>query len=80
MHYQLIYFCQNIKHLRETGGYSYAETAKALHTSVKTLKSIESGIVPSRVSMRIIWYAADFFGVPAPSLLLPQENSGTIYL
>jgi len=80
MYYQQAYFGQNIRHLRESGGYSYTETAKALHTTVKTLKLIESGTIPSRVSINTIWYAADFFGIPPASLLLKPQNSKTTYL
>ena len=80
MYYQQAYFGQNIRHLRESGGYSYTETAKALHTTVKTLKLIESGTIPPRVSLEMLWHAASFFSVPAVCLILQPQNSETMCL
>ena len=67
-------FCDNIAILRKRNNLSYSKMAKILHTSVKSLKSIENGVVPKRVSVDIVIYASKFFKCKAANLFL--ENFG----
>lgn len=46
--------------------------AKLLHITVKTLKSLELYIIPSKVSTRLLWYTQEIFGV-APFYMLAYK-------
>ena len=50
--------------------YPIYEMAKILHTTVKSLKSIENGKIPSRVSVRIVINASVAFKCKAADLFL----------
>ncbi len=68
------YFCENIAILRTRHNLSHCEMAKILHTSVKSLKSTESGQIPNRVSVDIVFNASKRFKCKVSNLF--SENLG----
>lgn len=71
---QLENLCNNIAILRKRNNLSYSDMSKILHTSVKSLKSIESGHIPKRVSVDVIFYASRCFNCNLSNFFL--ENLG----
>ena len=75
LNYTDVYLCQNIKNLRLEHGYSLSYTAKALHISVRTLNSIEKGVLPKYANPDIAANAAKLFQVDERSLYLAHTNT-----
>lgn len=48
-------FCDNVKELRKANRLSKREMADKLHIGLKTLDNIEKGILPNRLSLRIVF-------------------------
>ena len=67
-------FCKNIKALREYCDLSKNEMSKNLGISVKTLEMIESGIIPKRLSCKIVYRIYDKFDI------LPQNIFKPLYI
>ncbi|MBQ7010141.1 MAG: helix-turn-helix transcriptional regulator [Clostridia bacterium] len=56
-------FCNNVKKLREIHKISKQQMAKILGISVRTLTSIENGIIPPRASVDIIFNLCSYFPI-----------------
>ncbi len=56
-------FCKNIKKLRASHHLTKTEMSERLGISVKTLNTIESGEIPKRLSLKVVYAAMDAFGV-----------------
>lgn len=69
-------FCDNIANLRKKHNLSLSQMAKILQTTVKSLKIIESGKIPSRVSVRIAFNASRKFKCRMCDLF--AENLGEV--
>ena len=60
--------CKNIKKLRNAEGLTQQDMAKALRIGNETLRSLENGIIPPRVSASIIIKISKLFNI-APAYL-----------
>ena len=67
-------FCVNIRSLRTRCGLSKQTMAHILGIGVKTLTTLESGVVPRRLGGSVLIRAAEFFGMSTDALFLPLEE------
>ena len=56
-------FCENIKNLREAHHLSEKEMAKILGIGVERLQSIEKGILPPKLTVRILFHIQKHFHI-----------------
>lgn len=70
---ELLYLCRNIKYLRNVHKISKKEMASILGIGVKSLRLIEKGIVPSRLSSEVIFNLHKNFGVKYSDMFKPIE-------
>ena len=68
--YDIRIFCENIKKIRENKKLSKREMAKLLGISVYSLNIIESGKVPHRLSIDIVYNINSSFGISPNELRL----------
>jgi len=68
---ELQIFCQNIKLLRQKNHLSQRKMARAMGICVQTLRTIESGTFPPRVSYQMLFYTSRFFHIPLDDLFSP---------
>ncbi|MBQ5321300.1 MAG: helix-turn-helix transcriptional regulator [Oscillospiraceae bacterium] len=64
-------FCENIRYLRKKNGLSEKEMAKKLGIGIKSLNSIESGYLPPRVTVDIIYAIYENFGILPKDIFYP---------
>lgn len=62
-------FCNNVKRIRLELGLSKEEMAERLNISVRSLSIIESGSIPKRLSVQIIYTICDEFEVTTSEVL-----------
>lgn len=62
MHEEKI-FCENLKNIRKSYGYSKVKMARLLGIGVKSLSLIESGIIPPRLGCEVLIRITNTFGV-----------------
>lgn len=67
-------FCKNIVLIREKYLFSEREMARSLGISVRQMKKIEKGVLPDRMTARIIFRASRCFGVPPRELFLKRDE------
>lgn len=67
------FFCENIRLIREQNRLSHEEMAKRLGISKKSLLSIESGILPPRLSCSILFRIEREFGVSPKDMFAPPS-------
>ena len=60
---EIAIFCANLKCLREKKGLTRREMASCLDIGVETLKRLERGEIPPRVSIEVILRASKVFGL-----------------
>lgn len=68
---EMAIFCANLKHLREKEGLTHKEMAACLGIGVETLKRLERGEIPPRVSVEVIFRASTVFGLHPKELFRP---------
>ena len=68
-----LYFCRNVRYLREKNRLSLSAMAKIMHVSVKSLKRIESGDIPDRTLISVVSNLAEYFQIPGNRLFSPLE-------
>ncbi len=73
---EFLIFCKNIRLLREKYNFSKKEMAKILGISEKTLSLIENDIVIERLSSKVIFRTARYFGIQ-PAYLFHEEKIKT---
>lgn len=61
--------CDNIRYLRRKHGLSRTAMARKLHVTVKTLDSLEAGLIPPRISITFLYYIHREFGISPEQLL-----------
>ena len=66
--------CGNIKTLRAKNNLSEHEMATKLKIGVKTLRNIENGDFPPRLSCEILFRIQHHFGILPQHLFIPIEN------
>ena len=71
---EFVIFQNNIKFLRKKENLSKKDMAKLLQISVNSLNKIESGIMPERLGIGIVFRIQQVFGV------LPREQFQHIYI
>ena len=64
-------FCRNVFLLRKYAGMSQKELAAILHISVNTLRKLESGTIPQRINIEVIFILASTFHIPPADLFKP---------
>ncbi|MBE6674957.1 MAG: helix-turn-helix transcriptional regulator [Ruminococcaceae bacterium] len=67
--YYINLFCENIKYLRKKHNLSKAEMAKRLNVGIGSITSIENGILPPRLSARVLITIEESFNVSASKIL-----------
>ena len=60
---QLQNVCANIRYLRAKHGLSRTAMARRLHISMKTLDSIEAGVMPNKCGINLFFYIHREFGI-----------------
>lgn len=73
LNYEAEIFGKNIAYLRKSSGLSKSKMAKILGIGIKSLEKLESGIIPPRLSSRIIFNIYYSFGV------LPKDQFKPLY-
>ncbi len=63
-------FCRNIKKLRVSHNLTKTEMAKILKISMHTLNKIESGELPKRLTVKVIYAIVDEFDISADDLFI----------
>ena len=64
-------FCDNVKKIRELHHLSLQEMAEKLHIGVRSLSMIENGILPPRLSVKIIFLLCRNFEIYPSQLFTP---------
>ena len=64
-------FCDNIVFLRKQRKLTQKETAKGMGICLATLRSIERGTFPPRVSYKVLFYTSRFFDLSLDDLFNP---------
>ena len=65
----ILTFCANIKKLRIKENLSKTKMCKILKISTLSLKSIENGILPKRISCNVLLRACVYFNLKADDIL-----------
>lgn len=74
---ELLFFCENIKLLRINNGLSEKEMAQLLGIGTKSLRSLENGVFPPRLTCDVLFRAKKHFGVLPKDLFLPPQQFAT---
>ena len=61
-------FMLNMTWLRRTHGLSKKQMSKICHISIQSLNKIESGILPPKLNVDIVFHIQKHFGIPAADL------------
>lgn len=67
-------FCCNIAYLRKKHGMTQAEMAKILDVGVGTVRKLEHGIIPPRLSAAVVCRVSDHFHIHPSTLFSPLER------
>ena len=70
---QFLNLCALIRELRQRHNLSQREMAALLGVGVHTLRQLEAGRVPPRVSVRIVYRIYDAFGIPPAAQFDPER-------
>ncbi len=70
---EIAVFCQNVKLLRVSRGLNQKEMAKLLGIGVQSLRQVEHGVLPPRLSCDIVFHLHQKFG------LSPSEQFQPLY-
>lgn len=65
-------FCENLKKLRLEFGYSKKKMAEILNIGIKTLTTIENGMIPPRLNCEILFQIYTRFGI-RPSDIFDED-------
>ena len=68
-------FCENIVRLRKKNGLSCKVMAKRLGVSEKTIRALESGVLPPRLSCAILFRIEREFGVSPKEMFQPADGA-----
>ncbi len=60
---QLQTFCETVRRLRQAHGLSQRNMAKQLGIGVGSLRKLERGEIPPRLSVEVLYHIYDTFGV-----------------
>ena len=62
-------FCENVKYLRTVNNLSKTSMAKKMGVCKKTLESIEQGVVPERITCKVLFNIYTNFGIEPPDMV-----------
>lgn len=65
-------FCDNVRNLRMTHHLSRTAMAKRCGVSLTTLDSLESGVLPKGMTVKVFFCISQSFGIPIPQLFQPM--------
>lgn len=71
MQKESVVFCQNIKKLREAEKLSKKDMSKRLGIGVKSLTMLENGIIPKRLTCKIVFKIQDEFNIHPKNMFKP---------
>ncbi len=70
-------FCSNVTYLRKKHGLTQAQMAEIMDVGVGTVRTLERGTVPPRLSAYVLRRLCDHFHISADTLIAP---SGKLHL
>ncbi len=73
---ELLFFCRNLKTLRQVCGYSKGKMARTCGIGRETLSRLERGDVPPRLSCAVLSRVYEHFGILPSQMLFPWEGEG----
>ena len=62
-------FCENVKYLRSVNNLSKTAMAKKMGVCRKTLESIEYGIIPEKITCKVLFNIYTNFGIEPPDMI-----------
>ena len=68
---EMRWFMENVRALRKRHGLSKEKMARLLHIGVGSLSKIESGQMPPRMTVEVVFNIQDHFRLSPESLFLP---------
>ena len=77
--HSLNYICKNVRILRIINHLSLQKMAKITGIGVGSLRKLEAGILPPRLSCDFVFSAADYFQIPAHVLFCPIPGMEELY-
>lgn len=72
---EFLILCDNFKLLRKTNGLSQKEMAKLCGIGIGSLRKMEKGEFPPRLTMEPIFKASRYFKIPPAKLFAPLGNT-----
>lgn len=72
---QSLIFCRNVLILRKENHLTQEKMAKLLGISIHSLRSLENGKIPPRLSCDVIFRIYIFFGVHPRDIFSPLEDN-----
>ena len=66
-------FCRNIAYLRRTHNLTQAQMARIMGVGVHSIRLLERGILPKRLSYMVFYPLCDYFNLSADALFTPME-------
>jgi len=75
-----IFFCENVRFLRKKYHLTQKEMAKDLKIGIKSLRALERGEIPKRLSCDILFSIHERFGILPKDQFWPLEKDEAIRL
>ena len=72
------FLSHNVLYLRETHNITKKEMAKILGIGIKSLNKIERGLLPPKLSVRVLFRIRDRFGIPLSLLVSKKMGERTV--
>ena len=66
-------FCSNIRYLRKTHGLTQAQMADIMGVSISTVRLLENGTLPKRLSYVVLFPLCEYFDLSYDALFVPME-------
>ena len=64
--------CHNIRFLRRKYGLSRTAMARRIHVTIKTLDSMEAGVIPDRIGIYFLYYVQQAFDIAPQDLMMTR--------
>ena len=61
-------FCRNVLYLRKKHGLTQVQMAKIMNVGVGTVRLLERGVLPPRLSADVLWRLHDYFHLSVSQL------------
>ena len=66
-------FCNNIRYLRKTHGLTQAQMADIMGVSISTVRLLENGTLPKRLSYVVLFPLCEYFDLSYDALFVPMD-------